>query len=174
VLDGLIADIRYVPGTFDDDAVYAELRRTLDEFDDQAPGFSAACWSCVWSVICATLQVGSTSSSEESGMSDEVRIPLASAIEALRGELVDAVRSSENEEIRFALGTVELELQVAVEKKFDGHGGIKFWLISLGGGASRSSGDTQAIKLSLTAMRNTAQGLQSPVLVGSPQTSRPK
>ena len=38
VLDGLIADIRYVPGTFDDDAVYAELGRTLDEFDDQAPG----------------------------------------------------------------------------------------------------------------------------------------
>jgi glucose-6-phosphate 1-dehydrogenase len=36
VLDGLIADIRYVPGTFDDDAVYAELGRTLDEFDDQA------------------------------------------------------------------------------------------------------------------------------------------
>ena len=38
VLDGLIADIRYIPGTFDDDAVYAELSRTLDEFDDQAPG----------------------------------------------------------------------------------------------------------------------------------------
>jgi glucose-6-phosphate 1-dehydrogenase len=38
VLDGLIADLRYVPGTFDDDAVYAELGRTLDEFDDQAPG----------------------------------------------------------------------------------------------------------------------------------------
>ena len=38
VLDGLIADIRYVPGTFDDDDVYAELGRTLDEFDDQAPG----------------------------------------------------------------------------------------------------------------------------------------
>ena len=36
VLDGLIADLRYVPGTFDDDAVYAELGRTLDEFDDQA------------------------------------------------------------------------------------------------------------------------------------------
>jgi len=38
VLDGVIADIRYIPGTFDDDAVYTELSRTLDEFDDQAPG----------------------------------------------------------------------------------------------------------------------------------------
>jgi hypothetical protein len=107
-------------------------------------------------------------------MSDEVRIPLASAIEALRGELVEAVRSSENEEIRFALGTVELELQVAVDKKFDGQAGIKFWLVSLGAGGSRSSSDTQTIKLSLTAMRDTPQGLQSPVLVGSPQASRPK
>jgi glucose-6-phosphate 1-dehydrogenase len=38
VLDGLIGDIRYVPGTFDDDKVYAELGRTLDEFDNQARG----------------------------------------------------------------------------------------------------------------------------------------
>ncbi len=106
-------------------------------------------------------------------MSDDVRIPLASAIEALRCELVDAVRSSEGEEIRFALGTVELELQVEVEKKVEGQGGIKFWLVSLGGGGSRSAGATQTIKLSLMATRDTPQGPESPVLVGSLQTSRP-
>jgi len=36
VLDGLLADMRYVPGAFDDDDVYAELGRTLAEFDAQA------------------------------------------------------------------------------------------------------------------------------------------
>jgi glucose-6-phosphate 1-dehydrogenase len=36
VLEGLIKDIRYVPGTFDDDKVYAELGRTLNELDEQA------------------------------------------------------------------------------------------------------------------------------------------
>jgi glucose-6-phosphate 1-dehydrogenase len=36
VLDGLLADTRYVPGTFDDPSVYAELDRTLREFDDKA------------------------------------------------------------------------------------------------------------------------------------------
>jgi glucose-6-phosphate 1-dehydrogenase len=36
VLEGLINDTRYVPGAFDDDNVYAELTRTLDEFDEQA------------------------------------------------------------------------------------------------------------------------------------------
>ena len=38
VLDGLIADIRYVPGAFDDDRVYAELARTLNELDEGARG----------------------------------------------------------------------------------------------------------------------------------------
>jgi glucose-6-phosphate 1-dehydrogenase len=36
VLAGLLADMRYVPGTFDDDEVYAELDRILREFDEQA------------------------------------------------------------------------------------------------------------------------------------------
>jgi glucose-6-phosphate 1-dehydrogenase len=36
VLDGLISDSRYVPGSFDDDNVYSELDRTLREFDDRA------------------------------------------------------------------------------------------------------------------------------------------
>ena len=41
VLDGLLDDMRYVQGSFDDDEVYAELNRTLEEFDEPggpAPG----------------------------------------------------------------------------------------------------------------------------------------
>ena len=36
VLGGLLCDCRYVQGNFDDDAVYADLHRTLQEFDEQA------------------------------------------------------------------------------------------------------------------------------------------
>ncbi len=36
VLNNLLDDIRYVQGSFDDDEVYAELARTLDEFDEKA------------------------------------------------------------------------------------------------------------------------------------------
>jgi glucose-6-phosphate 1-dehydrogenase len=36
VLDALLEDVRYVPGTFDDPSVYATLDRTLDEFDEKA------------------------------------------------------------------------------------------------------------------------------------------
>src|SRR5689334_5673901 len=36
VLSRLLQDVRYVPGTFDDETVYAELAKVLDRFDDQA------------------------------------------------------------------------------------------------------------------------------------------
>jgi glucose-6-phosphate 1-dehydrogenase len=36
VLDALLEDVRYVPGTFDDESVYAKLGETLDEFDERA------------------------------------------------------------------------------------------------------------------------------------------
>jgi glucose-6-phosphate 1-dehydrogenase len=38
VLGSLLNDIRYVQGSFDDDEIYAELGRTLAEFDEQAGG----------------------------------------------------------------------------------------------------------------------------------------
>jgi glucose-6-phosphate 1-dehydrogenase len=36
VLDGLLSDVRYVQGSFDEERMYEELARTLDEFDDRA------------------------------------------------------------------------------------------------------------------------------------------
>jgi glucose-6-phosphate 1-dehydrogenase len=36
VLAALLEDVRYVPGTFDDDNVYVTLDKTLDEFDEKA------------------------------------------------------------------------------------------------------------------------------------------
>ena len=36
VLSGLLQDVRYLPGTFDDDKVYSELERVLGEFDEKA------------------------------------------------------------------------------------------------------------------------------------------
>jgi glucose-6-phosphate 1-dehydrogenase len=36
VLEGLVSNMRYIQGSFDDDQVYEELAQTLNEFDDQA------------------------------------------------------------------------------------------------------------------------------------------
>jgi Trypsin-co-occurring domain 2 len=38
------------------------------------------------------------------------------------------VRQGKDEEVRFALGPVELELQVEVSKEAGGEAGIAFWL----------------------------------------------
>jgi hypothetical protein len=97
----------------------------------------------------------------------ELDVPLASAIEVLRGELVEAVRAGRDQEIQFALGPIELELQVAVEKKVDGQAGIKFWLVSVGGGAGRSSGTTHTLRLTLTPVRRAAGSERKDVLVAT-------
>jgi glucose-6-phosphate 1-dehydrogenase len=36
VMDGLLQDVKYIPGTFDDDNVYSALDRQLKEFDERA------------------------------------------------------------------------------------------------------------------------------------------
>ena len=36
VLNSFLAEVKYVPGEFDQDSVYGELRKVLDEFDEQA------------------------------------------------------------------------------------------------------------------------------------------
>src|SRR5256885_1171701 len=36
VLEGLLANVRYIPGTFDDSSVYEQLSRCLAEFDERA------------------------------------------------------------------------------------------------------------------------------------------
>ena len=36
MLKGLLEHVKYVPGVFDDDSVYAELQKVLDGFEEQA------------------------------------------------------------------------------------------------------------------------------------------
>lgn len=101
-------------------------------------------------------------------VSDPQPIPLASAIRALRAELLEAVRAGEREELRFALGPVELELQVEAAREAGGGAGIKFWVASVGAKGSRSSSTTHTVRLSLTPVRVDAAGNEKrDVLVAS-------
>ena len=95
-------------------------------------------------------------------------IPLASAIRVLREQLQDAVRGGEGEELRFALGPVELELRVEAAHEGGGEAGIKFWLASVGAKGSRSSSTTHTVRLSLTPVRVDGAGNEKrDVLVAS-------
>jgi hypothetical protein len=102
--------------------------------------------------------VGITEGHGGGGVLESVPIPLASAIRALRAELQAAVRAGGGEDLRFALGPVELELQVQAGSEGGGEAGIKFWLLSAGAKASRSSSATHTVRLSLTPVRVDANG----------------
>lgn len=91
-------------------------------------------------------------------MADPVPIPLASAIRVLRAELQEAVRSGAGEELRFALGPVELELQIEAASEGGGEAGIKFWLLSAGAKGSRSSQSSHTLRLTLTPVRAGTDG----------------
>jgi hypothetical protein len=79
------------------------------------------------------------------------------------------VRQADDEDVRFALGDVELELQVEVSKEAGGEGGIGFWLVTVGGKATRTSGTTHTIRLTLSPVSATGEDL----IVRSRVTGRP-
>jgi hypothetical protein len=76
-------------------------------------------------------------------------MPLAAVVESLRAELSTAMAKGEGEQVRFRLGPVELEFQVQVSGEVGAEAGVKFWVVSVGGSATRSSASTHTIKLVL-------------------------
>lgn len=106
-------------------------------------------------------------------MPEEVEIPLAGVIRALRRELEEAVTEGEDAAVRFALGEIELELQVAVSSKGGGDAGIKFWVVSLGGRAERGSERTQTLRLKLTPVSGAGGTALTALIVGSEESERP-
>jgi hypothetical protein len=83
---------------------------------------------------------------------DIQKIGLRETLEALRVELSESILVSEGKEIRFEVGEIELEFQVVVEKSKEGKGGIKFWVVEMGGGGASKDAITHKIKIPLKAI----------------------
>jgi hypothetical protein len=113
-------------------------------------------------------------SEPERTVADDAPIALSSAIRALRRELVEAVKEGKDQDVRFALGPIELELQVEVASTGGGEAGIKFWVMSLGAKGERTSGRTQTVRISLTPVLGTEADSDRPLVVGSEQVLRPR
>lgn len=90
------------------------------------------------------------------------RIGLEEALSALRSELSDSILAAAGEDLRFQVEDVSMEFQVEIEKAAGASGGIKFWVVELGGEASRTSTTTHSLNFSLKPV--TADG--KPVLTG--------
>jgi hypothetical protein len=77
-------------------------------------------------------------------------IELASVIKDLRDELERAIAASQDEQLRFELGPIELEATVVVERSDGAAGKVRFWVVEAGADRRKDSGTTQRIKLTIT------------------------
>ena len=76
-------------------------------------------------------------------------IPLADAISELRKQINIAMSQAQDEELKFRLGTVELELEVGLEKSGEANAEVKAWVLSMGASGKLSNTQTHRIKLVL-------------------------
>ncbi|MFI2205544.1 trypco2 family protein [Streptomyces sp. NPDC020192] len=89
-------------------------------------------------------------------------IELSEMIAQLRAELATAMAAGEGEDLRFALGPVQLELTVSVQRDAAASGKVKFWVVELGADGKLGRQDTQTVRLTLEPRRATAAGVTQP------------
>lgn len=77
-------------------------------------------------------------------------LDLVTVIRSLRSQLDEAMTVAEKQKIQFEATSVELEFQVGITSSAEATGGVKFWVVELGGSGSRASESIQKVKLSLS------------------------
>ena len=78
---------------------------------------------------------------------DIKKIGLKETLEALRTELSESILASEGKQIRFEVGQIELEFQVAIEKSQGANGKVSFWVVETGGNLSKKDTIVHKIKI---------------------------
>jgi len=91
------------------------------------------------------------------------KVGLRETLEALRVELSKSILAAEGEQIRFEVGEIELEVQFVVEQSKEGKGGLKFWVVEMGGGVTNKDTITHRIKIPLKPIWKDGK----PLLTGS-------
>jgi Trypsin-co-occurring domain 2 len=94
-------------------------------------------------------------------------IPLIDAVQSLREEIRRASQAAEGEDLRFELGTVELELTVVAKRDGEADGKVEFHILgvgaSIGASAKIASEHTQKVKLTLMPVQ---EGKGSRIQIG--------
>ncbi|MEV4167808.1 trypco2 family protein [Nonomuraea sp. NPDC049709] len=83
-------------------------------------------------------------------MNESEGVPLADYIRVLRDQLETAQEDGQGRGVRFGVGAVELEFEVAVTREAGGKGGLKLWVAELGAEGKRSGVRTQRVRMTLT------------------------
>ncbi|MFJ8637374.1 trypco2 family protein [Streptomyces sp. NPDC093568] len=84
-------------------------------------------------------------------------IELADLLASLRSEINRARLEADSQDVKFRIDSIDLELQVAVEKSAEANAGVRFWVVSLGSKGSAKSAQTHTVKISLTAETDTGE-----------------
>ena len=77
------------------------------------------------------------------------KVELSEMIIRLREDLQKAQNEGQDKDLRFAVGEVELELQVTVTKEAAGGGGVKFWVYNANAQVKGATQSVQKIRLKL-------------------------
>lgn len=77
---------------------------------------------------------------------------LADVLAGFRTNLEAAQKAGEGHDVRFAIDTIEVELHLATTGEKKAEGGIKFWVLNLGGEATGKDEHIQKIKLTMKAI----------------------
>ncbi|MFF8730811.1 trypco2 family protein [Streptomyces sp. NPDC015171] len=93
-------------------------------------------------------------------------IELSDLLASLRSEIETARAEADGKDVRFRIDSIDLELQVAVEKTKQGKGGVKFWVLSGDVSAGSKKTRTHVIKMRLDAQADDENGRPGPVLTG--------
>jgi hypothetical protein len=97
-------------------------------------------------------------------------LKLSEMIEALRVELAVAAKAGDGQELRFEVGPIDLEVEIAVTKTTTSNAGVEFWVIKAGADRERVDAVTHRLKITLQPKRADNSG---PVQVSSPATGGP-
>lgn len=97
-------------------------------------------------------------------------LKLSEMIEALRVELAVAAKAGDGQELRFEVGPIDLEVEIAVTKTITGGAGVEFWVVKAGADRERADAVTHRVKVTLHPKRADNSG---PVQVSSPTTGGP-
>ena len=80
-----------------------------------------------------------------------MQLGLAETMEALRGELAQAAAAGAAAGFQFPVAGVQLEFHVGVTKAGEGRGGVKFYVVELGGSGSYAREEIQTVTVTLGA-----------------------
>lgn len=83
-------------------------------------------------------------------MPQDSRIGMRELVRTLRHELQAAVSEGKDDDLRFRVDSIELELKVTATRSAEAGGGVEFWVFDASAKGSTAREDTQTVKLALT------------------------